>query len=253
LITLKSDHEIEKMRRAGGIVARILNGVKDLIKPGVTTSELDRYAESACKQMGVVPAFKGYKGFPASFCISINDEVVHGIPSQKRTLKEGDIVGIDFGVIDDGWYGDAARTYPVGRISPEAQKLLDVTRESLNCGIAQCIPGNRLMDIGYAIQNYVESIGFSVVREFVGHGIGRALHEEPQIPNWGVQGKGVTLKKGMVFAIEPMINAGKADVRVLEDGWTAVTVDGRLSAHFEHMVAITDNGPDILTNSEWIK
>lgn len=237
------------MRKAGQAVAQILDEVTPLIQPGVTTMELDRFAEKRCRELGVKPAFKGYRGFTGCFCTSINNEVVHGIPSSKRVLKEGDIIGMDFGVIADGWYGDSARTIPVGKISSQAQQLLEVTRESLMRGIAECRPGNRLYDIGFAVQNYVESFGFSVVREFVGHGIGRALHEDPQVPNFGSKGKGIPLKAGMVLAIEPMINVGRPDIHVLDDGWTAVTVDGALSAHFEHTVAITENGPEILTLS----
>ncbi|MGK5082825.1 type I methionyl aminopeptidase [Bdellovibrionota bacterium FG-1] len=247
MISLKSDRELNIMRKAGGIVAQILEDMAALIKPGITTADIDFFAESRCKDLKALPAFKGYHGFPASVCISVNDEVVHGIPSKKRVLNEGDIVGLDFGVIYEGWHGDAARTVPVGRISSEAQKLVDATRESLMRGVAQCREGNRVFDIGHAIQNYVEGLGYSVVREFVGHGIGRALHEEPQVPNYGPRGKGLQLKSGMVLAVEPMINAGSYEVKVLKDGWTAVTVDRSLSAHFEHTVAITPRGPEILT------
>jgi methionyl aminopeptidase len=247
MISLKSERELNLMRKAGGIVAQILEEMVAMAKPGITTGELDRYAESRTKQLKALPAFKGYHGFPASVCISVNDEVVHGIPSNKRVLKEGDIVGLDFGVIYEGWFGDSARTVAIGKISPEAQKLLDTTRESLMRGIEQCREGNRVFDIGHAIQNYVEGFGYGVVREFVGHGIGRALHEEPQVPNYGPKGKGLQLKAGMVLAIEPMINAGSHEVKVLKDGWTAVTVDHSLSAHFEHTVAITPQGPEILT------
>lgn len=247
MITLKSERELNLMRKAGAAVAQILEELVGLAKPGATTGELDRYAESRCKDLKVVPAFKGYHGFPASVCISINDEVVHGIPSKRRPLKSGDIVGLDFGVSCDGWFGDSARTVAVGEVTAEANKLIEVTRESLMRGIAQCREGNRVFDIGFAVQNYVEEFGYGVVREFVGHGIGRALHEEPQVPNYGQKGKGLPLKIGMVLAIEPMINAGSHEVKVLEDGWTAVTVDHSLSAHFEHTVAITSNGPEILT------
>jgi methionyl aminopeptidase len=247
MITLKSDRELNLMRKAGGIVARILEEMAAMVAPGITTGELDRFAEKRTLELGAKPAFKGYHGFPATVCISVNEEVVHGIPSPKRALKEGDIVGLDFGVIYDGWYGDSARTVAVGKIAPEAQKLIDVTRESLHKGIAEARDGNRVFDIGHAVQNYVEGFGYSVVREFVGHGIGRALHEEPQIPNYGPKGKGLLLKVGMVLAIEPMINAGSHEVKVLGDGWTAVTMDRSLSAHFEHTVAITPNGPEILT------
>jgi methionyl aminopeptidase len=247
MITLKSDRELNLMRKAGGIVAQILNEMAEMAKPGVTTAEIDRFAELRTKELGATPAFKGYHGFPATVCISVNHEVVHGIPSPKRVLKDGDIVGLDFGVIYQGWYGDSARTIPVGKISSEAQKLLDATQTALMKGIEQCREGNRVFDIGHAVQNHVEPLGYSVVREFVGHGIGRALHEEPQVPNYGPKGKGLLLKAGMVLAIEPMINAGSHEVEVLADGWTAVTADRSLSAHFEHTVAITANGPEILT------
>jgi methionyl aminopeptidase len=247
MITLKSAKELDLMRKAGSIVAQILEEMAEMAKPGVTTGDIDKFAEKRIKDLGALPAFKGYNGFPATVCISVNDEVVHGIPSSKRTLRNGDIVGIDFGVIYQGWYGDSARTIAVGSVKPEVQKLLDVTRESLFKGIEQCREGNRVFDIGHAVQNYVEGFGFSVVREFVGHGIGRALHEEPQVPNYGPKGKGTVLKVGMVLAIEPMINAGGHEVKVLSDGWTAVTMDHSLSAHFEHTVAITPQGPEILT------
>jgi methionyl aminopeptidase len=250
MITLKSEREISQMRVACQAVGRILDEMCRMVVPGVSTGELDRYAESRCKELGVKPAFKGYHGFPATVCISVNDEVVHGIPSRKRVLKAGDIVGLDFGVQKDGWFGDSARTVAVGRISPDAERLLSVTAESLRLGIAQCREGNRLFDIGHAVQNFVEPLGFSVVREFVGHGIGKALHEDPQVPNYGPKGKGLALKVGMVLAIEPMINAGSHEVRVLEDGWTAVTLDHSLSAHFEHTVAITPRGPEVLTALE---
>ena len=235
------------MRKAGGITAQILEEMVNMAKPGISTGDLDKYAERRIKELGALPAFKGYNGFPASVCISLNDEVVHGIPSSKRVLKDGDIVSLDFGVIYQGWYGDSARTVAVGKVKPEVQKLVDTTRESLYKGIEQCREGNRVFDIGHAVQNYVEGFGFSVVREFVGHGIGRALHEDPQVPNYGPKGKGLLLKVGMVLAIEPMINAGSHEVKVLSDGWTAVTVDRSLSAHFEHTVAITPKGPEILT------
>ena len=246
MIHLKSRRELEVMRRAGKATAEILKEVAGMVKPGLTTLELDSLAEKRCKELGVKPAFKGYHGYPRCLCVSVNDEVVHGIPS-GRVLVEGDIVGLDFGVIVDGYYGDTAVTVGVGKIAPEVQKLLDVTRECLEGGIREAVVGNRLFDISHAIQNYVESRGFSVVREFVGHGIGRNLHEEPQVPNYGPKGKGVALKEGMVIAIEPMINAGGHGVRIESDGWTAVTVDGSWSAHFEHTVAITQDGPEILT------
>jgi len=247
VVSLKSDRELNFMRKANSIVARILDEMARMIRPGLPTIELDRYAETRCKELNVVPAFKGYHGFPASVCVSINDEVVHGIPSSKRILKTGDIVGIDFGIHCEGWYGDSARTIAVGTVSPAAKKLLDVTREGLYRGIQQAREGNHVFDIGHAIQNYVEGFGYSVVREFVGHGIGRDLHEEPQVPNYGPEGKGMVLKAGMVLAIEPMVNAGSHEVKVLGDGWTAVTVDHSLSAHFEHTIAITPGGPEVLT------
>lgn len=247
MISLKSHREINAMRRAGAVVGEILRELEELVKPGMSTLELDQIAEDRCHRHRVKPAFKGYHGFPGVLCISVNNEVVHGIPSAKRTLKEGDIVGLDFGVVADGWYGDSARTVKVGKVSQEADQLLKVTEESLYKGIEQISVGRRLSDIGHAIQNYVEGYGFSVVREFVGHGIGRSLHEDPQVPNFGPKGKGIPLKSGMVLAIEPMINVGRPEVRVLNDGWTAVTVDGSLSAHFEHTVALTDHGAEILT------
>jgi len=248
MISLKSERELDQMRKAGRVVAQILEEMCKMVEPGISTGELDRFAESRCKDLKVLPAFKGYHGFPATVCISINDEIVHGIPSFKRVLKNGDIVGLDFGVSFEGWYGDSARTVEVGSVSNEAKKLVEVTRESLQRGINQCVEGNRVFDIGHAVQNYVEGFGYSVVREFVGHGIGRALHEEPQVPNYGPKGKGLLLKAGMVLAIEPMINAGSHEVKILKDGWTAVTVDRSLSAHFEHTVAITSRGPEILTS-----
>jgi methionyl aminopeptidase len=247
VVLLKSSAELEKMRRAGAVVAQVLVEIAELVKPGATTADLDLFAQTRTKELGAKPAFKGYHGFPATLCVSVNEEVVHGIPSKKRILKEGDIVGIDFGVILDGWFGDSARTFAVGKVAPEAQKLLEITEKSLHLGIEQARAGQHLFDIGHAVQNFVESHGYSVVREFVGHGIGKSLHEDPQVPNFGVRGKGMLLKPGMVLAIEPMINAGKPEVRVLSDGWTAVTVDKALSAHFEHTVAITDQGPEILT------
>jgi methionyl aminopeptidase len=247
LVQLKSKSEIEKMRKAGAITGQILLEIAELVKPGVSTLDLDLFAQARTKELGAKPAFKGYHGFPGCLCTSVNEEVVHGIPSKKRILKEGDVIGLDFGVIVDGWFGDSARTFPVGKVSEDTMKLLEVTEKSLYLGIDQVRSGNNLFDIGAAIQNYVESFGYSVVREFVGHGIGRNLHEDPQVPNFGIKGKGLLLKPGMVLAIEPMINAGKPEVKVLADGWTAVTVDRKLSAHFEHTVAITDSGYEILT------
>ena len=247
MVQLKSAAEIEKMRKSGAIVAQVLKEIEELVKPGATTADLDLFAQTRTKELGAKPAFKGYHGFPGTLCVSVNEEVVHGIPSKKRILKEGDIVGVDFGVILDGWFGDSARTFPVGKISAEASKLLDITEKSLFLGIDQARAGNHLFDIGHAIQNFVESHGYSVVREFVGHGIGKNLHEDPQVPNFGIKGKGMLLKPGMVLAIEPMINAGKPEVRVLSDGWTAITADKQLSAHFEHTIAITESGAEILT------
>lgn len=235
------------MRRSGAIVAEVLQVMRENVKPGSTTMDLESIAEEEIKRRGARPAFKGYRGYPFCLCTSINNEVVHGMPSQKRVLREGDILSIDCGVLKEGFYGDSAVTVPVGRISPEAARLIDVTARSLELAIEAAREGNRLLDISSAVQGYVESHGFSVVREFVGHGIGRSLHEAPQVPNFGVPGRGVRLKAGMVLAIEPMINLGASPVKILEDGWTAVTSDGKLSAHFEHTVAITPDGPSVLT------
>lgn len=246
MIILKSHHEIEKMRIPCRAVAAVLGLLKDTIQPGVTTSFLDTLAEKEAVKFRAKPAFKGYSGYPYSLCCSVNNEVVHGMPS-NRQLVDGDIISIDFGLVIDGFYGDAAITLPVGNISNTAARLIKATEESLSLAIKQASPNNRLSDISHAVQSYVEAQGFSVVRDFVGHGIGRDLHESPQIPNYGAPGRGVKLKPGMVLAIEPMINELRPEVKVLEDGWTAVTVDGGLSAHFEHTVAITDNGPEILT------
>ncbi len=228
------------------MVAEVLQQLRERIKPGVTTLELDRLAEDQCKKWKARPAFKGYGGFPFTICASPNDRVVHGFPNQQP-LQEGDILSIDFGLIIDGFYGDSAVTIPVGEIDATTQRLLDVTKESLDLGIAAAQLGGRLSDISHAVQTRVEQDHFSVVREFVGHGIGRQLHEDPQIPNYGPPARGPQLKAGMTLAIEPMVNIGLPAVKVLEDGWTAVTIDGRRSAHFEHTVAITENGPEILT------
>lgn len=246
MIILKTDEEIAVMREAGRIVARCHQVVGEAIRPGVTTAELDRIAEEFIRRCGAIPTFKGYFGYPASICASVNDEVVHGIPG-PRVLKEGDIVSIDIGVTYKGFVGDAAITWPVGRVSEEAARLMRVTEEALAAGIAQSRPGRRLGDISHAVQAHAEANGFSVVREYVGHGIGRQMHEEPQVPNYGLPGQGPVLAAGMVLAIEPMINAGGAEVRVDEDRWTVRTLDGSLSAHFEHTVAITRHGPQILT------
>lgn len=250
MIILRSRTEIEKVRAACLIVAEILNRLIEHIKPGISTWELDAISEELASKKHAKPAFKGYHGYPFSLCTSVNEEVVHGMPSKRRRLKEGDIISLDFGVVFDGYYGDAALTLPVGKISEEADRLCTVTEESLYKGISQAVTGNRLSDISHAIQEYVEQRGFSVVREFVGHGIGQHLHESPQIPNYGPPGKGVRLKPGMVLAVEPMINAGTPDVEVLEDRWTAITRDGKLSAHFEHTIAISEDGPQILTQLE---
>lgn len=246
MIICKSRDEIGKMREAGWLVAQVLSKMEDLVKPGVTTEELDQFAEELILKSGATPAFKGYRGFPKSICVEINECVVHGIPDSRR-LKEGDILGIDVGVQLNGYYGDAAVTYPVGKVSAEARKLIAVTRQALLHAIEYCRVGNRLSDISHAIQSVAEGNGFLVVRNYVGHGIGREMHEDPQILNYGPPHRGPLLKEGMVFAIEPMVNAGTYEVEVLPDNWTVVTRDRSLSAHFEHTVAITDQGPLILT------
>ncbi|MBE9485594.1 MAG: type I methionyl aminopeptidase [Chloroflexi bacterium] len=246
MIILKSQSELEKMRKAGRMVAEVLQLLRERIRPGVTTLELNRLAEDRCEKWKARPAFKGYGGFPFTICASPNDRVVHGFPNQQP-LQEGDIISIDFGLVTDGFYGDSAVTIPVGEINKTTQRLLDVTKESLELGIAAAQPGGRLSDISHAVQSRVECDHFSVVREFVGHGIGRQLHEDPQIPNYGPPARGPILKVGMTMAIEPMVNIGLPAVKVLQDGWTAVTIDGCYSAHFEHTIAITENGPEILT------
>jgi methionyl aminopeptidase len=246
MILIKTAGEIEKIRKAAQAVAATLQEMEALVAPGVTTRELDRFAEGALRARGCAPAFKGYRGFPASICASPNEVVVHGFPSD-RPLEEGDIISIDLGAVADGWYGDAAVTLPVGRVPAEAGRLLRTGQEALRRGIAEARVGNRLHDISHAVQICAEEEGFSVVRDFVGHGIGRSLHEDPQVPNFGKPGCGPRLQAGMVLAIEPMINAGTWEVEVLGDGWTVVTGDRRLSAHFEHTVAIRDEGPEILT------
>lgn len=248
MINCKSQAELEKMKRSGRIVRQVLNAVKAMVAPGVSTMDLERSAEEKIRELGAKPAFKGYFDYPCVLCTSVNNEIVHGIPSAKRVLQEGDIVSIDCGVVLDGYYGDAAITVPVGQtVSPELKKLLDVTEMSLKKAIAEVKLGKTVGDVGAAVQEYVEAHGFSVVREFVGHGIGTRLHEEPQVPNFGTRGHGPRLREGMVLAIEPMVNVGKAATRVLDDKWTAVTEDGSYSAHFEHTVAVTRNGPLVLT------
>jgi methionyl aminopeptidase len=247
-VVLKSSREIEKMRRAGEVVREVLELVRGLIKPGVTTLDLEQAAEARTKKLGAKAAFKGYHGYPCVLCTSVNSEVVHGIPSAKRVLKEGEIVSVDFGAFVDGYCGDAAITVPVGeKIDPRTAQLVKVTEASLGAAIAVVKPGATLGDVGFAVQKVVEAAGFSVVRDFVGHGIGVHMHEDPQVPNFGEAGQGMKLRAGMVIAIEPMVNAGKPDVMVLGDGWTAVTADGSMSAHFEHTVAVTATGAKILT------
>jgi len=246
VIIIKSSREIEQLKRTNAIVVEVFQKLKKVISSGITTMELDQIAEEIILSKGATPAFKGYRGFPATLCISINEEVVHGIPNQRR-LKEGDIVSLDVGANLNGYFGDGAITLPVGEVDQTAQRLLEVTERALYIGIEEARVGNRLFDISYAIQTWVESHGFSVVRDFVGHGIGMALHEEPQIPNFGVPHQGPRLERGMVFALEPMVNEGTYEVKILSDGWTVVTTDGKRSAHFEHTIAITDGVPEILT------
>ena len=246
MIVCRSPEELERMWAANKVVAGVLEELRTLAAPGMTTAELDAAVEARVREAGGTPAFKGYRGYPATLCASVNDEVVHGIPSGRK-LASGDLVSLDVGVVLDGYYGDSAITLGIGTISEEAAALLRVTQEALELGIAQARVGARVSDIGHAVQRHVEEHGFSVVREFVGHGIGTKLHEEPQIPNYGEPGRGPRLAEGMVLAIEPMVNVGKAPVRVLADGWTAVTRDGSLSAHFEHTVAVTGDGPEVLT------
>ena len=246
MVVLKHADEIEKARASNRIVAEVLSVLREKVKPGLTTRELDKIAEGITEKRGAKPAFKGYRGYPFSLCTSVNEEVVHGMPS-NRVLMEGDIIGLDFGVYYQGLYGDSAVTIPVGKVDDQAVRLMQVTEQSLYMAINQACAGNRLGDISAAVQETAESSGYSVVRDFVGHGIGKSLHEDPQIPNFGKKGRGIELKRGMILAIEPMINAGKYKVKILPDGWTVVTADGSLSAHFEHSVAITDNGPEILS------
>ncbi|MCX5782312.1 MAG: type I methionyl aminopeptidase [Elusimicrobia bacterium] len=248
VIELKSSSEIKILRKAGQFVAQVLDVIGKAVQSEITTKYLDDLAEKEIRSLGLKPAFLGYRGFPAVTCISINDELVHGIPSKKRILKEGDIVSIDLGIIYEGFYGDMAATFPVGKISQDAQKLLDVTKESLNKAIEQVKEGKRLGDLSWAVQNFVENSGFSVIRDYVGHGIGRKLHEEPSVPNFGKPSSGPRFNKGLVIAIEPMVSAGDWQVKTLDDGWTVVTEDGKLCAHFEHMVALTEKGAEILTS-----
>jgi methionyl aminopeptidase len=247
MIVCKSPAEIARMRAASELVAAVLTDLKGVIAPGASTGELDERAEATIRAAGATPAFKGYHGYPATLCVSINEEVIHGIPSRKRLLKDGDIVSVDVGAVLDGFVGDSAVTFPVGAISARAARLLRVTQESLYGAILAVQPGGRVSDIGHAVQRHVEANGCSVVREFVGHGIGTVMHEEPQVPNYGPPGRGAKLTEGMVLAIEPMVNLGRPAVRVLDDGWTAVTRDRSLSAHFEHTVAVTGEGPLVLT------
>lgn len=249
MIELKSAKEIGIIRESGRITGRTLQMLETAVQPGMTTLELDRMAEDFIRKNGAVPAFKGYRGFPRTVCISVNNEVVHGIPGSRK-LKEGDIVSLDMGVILKGWYSDAALTVAVGGIAVDARRLMDITKESLSRGIEKCVAGNRLHDISHAVQAHVEEHGYAVVRDLVGHGIGRKLHEEPQVPNYGKPGHGPRLQAGMVLAIEPMVNVGTYKVVLQPDEWTIVTEDGSLSAHYEHTVAITDNGPMILTLPE---
>ncbi|MDD4960673.1 MAG: type I methionyl aminopeptidase [Candidatus Marinimicrobia bacterium] len=248
MIYYKTAEQIERMRLAGRIVYETLNMLEAWIRPGISTAELDRLAESFIRDKGAEPSFKGYGGFPATLCISRNEEVVHGIPSDKVFLEDGDIVSLDCGVYINAYHGDHARSYAVGNVSPDKQKLMDVTKRCLALGIEQARPGKHLSDIGHAIQSHAESQGYSVVRELVGHGIGRRLHEDPQVPNYGKKGQGIVLKEGLVIAIEPMVNMGKAGVITLADGWTVVTRDHMPSAHFEHTIVIGSKGPEILTN-----
>jgi methionyl aminopeptidase len=246
MIMRKGPEELDKMRRAGRVVGETLEILKGAVRPGVTTIELDEIAEREIRARGAIPSFKGYRGFPATLCTSINNEIVHGIPA-KRALKEGDLIKLDCGAIVEGYHGDSAVTLPVGEVSEDALKLIETTERSLQAGIAEAKPGNRIHDIGAAVQTTAEGAGFSVVREYVGHGVGRALHEDPPVPNYGKPGTGLRLEPGLVIAIEPMVNVGTFETRLLPDGWTVVTADGALSAHFEHTIAVTEHGPEVLT------
>ncbi|MBN2205902.1 MAG: type I methionyl aminopeptidase [Candidatus Aminicenantes bacterium] len=243
-----NDDEIAAARRSNQVVARILDELAGMIKPGLRTRELDAYAEARTRELGAVPAFKGYRGYPATLCVSVNEEIIHGIPS-NRALREGDIVGVDFGVVLDGFYGDAARTFAVGDVSPLARRLVETAERAFAKGFAEVRDGARLSDLSHAVQATVEAEGFSVIRQFVGHGVGRALHEDPQIPNFGASGRGPRLRPGLILAVEPMIAAGGWEVEILDDGWTAVTADRSLSAHFEHTIALTASGPEILSRT----
>jgi methionyl aminopeptidase len=247
MIPIKSERDLEVMRKAGKILARIMQRLAATVNPGMVTSELEARAQEFMQEEKVVSAFKGYKGYPGAICTSLNEEVVHGIPSLKKKIKEGDILSLDVGIKYEGCYSDAAVTLPVGKVGPRCSELMKVTKDALLEGIRQAVPDKRLYDISHAIQSYAEKYGFSIVRQFVGHGIGRNLHEEPEVPNFGRPNHGEILKSGMVLAIEPMVNLGTWECMILEDGWTAVTRDGLVSAHFEHTVAITDHGPEILT------
>jgi methionyl aminopeptidase len=249
MIVYKTEAEIAAMASAGRIVARVLDEMRSLVSPGARTGDLDAFAERRTRELGAKPAFKGYRGYPASVCISVNEEVIHGIPSD-RVLCEGDLVSLDFGVLYDGFYGDAARSYPVGRVTPLAERLIAAAEASFHSGLEALVEGGRVSDISHAVQRRVEADGFSVIRSFVGHGIGHALHEEPQVPNFGLPGRGPRLRRGLVLAIEPMIAAGDWDVEILDDGWTAVTRDRSLAAHYEETVALTENGPLILSREE---
>lgn len=249
MIIRKSRNELEKMRRAGLIVAETLRELRKMVEPGITTRQLDSAAEKKIRAIGAYPTFKGYRKFPSSICASVNDEVVHGIPSERK-LREGDVIKIDCGATLDGYVGDAAITVPVGNISPAVEKLIEVTRTSLFRAVEKMVPGNRLYDVSYAVQEFVEENGFSIVRDFCGHGIGQQMHEDPQVPNYGRRGTGPKLKEGWVLAIEPMVNLGTHEVQILSDGWTVKTKDGRASCHFEHTIAVTEDGPVVLTALE---
>ena len=247
-IILKTAEQIRLMKEAGRITGEAILKARDMIRPGVSTWEVDRVIHDYIVKCGAKPSFLGYAGFPGSACVSVNSEVIHGIPSRKRILEEGDLVKVDVGALYRGYHGDSAKTFAVGRVSPEAERLIERTRECFYRGVAKAVAGNRIGDVGHAVQTCAEEAGFSVVREYVGHGVGSHLHEEPNVPNYGTEGRGCRLYAGMTIAIEPMVNAGKAGVRVLPDGWTVVTSDGRLSAHYEHTVAVTDDGPVLLTD-----